>query len=188
MAIDRRNALVLALLVIVLAALVYRALPGAGTSGTKAAASNQQSAAARSGRGAVKPNGGAPDVHLEALADDKPAPSAAERNLFRFRPKAPPRPPQAARPTTPAIAEPAPAAPSGPPPPPPITLRFIGILEHGAGQPKIAVLSDGQGPPMFGVEGGTVAGRYRVLRIGVESVELSYLDGRGRQTIRLTGG
>ena len=56
------------------------------------------------------------------------------------------------------------------------------------GGKKIAVLSDGQGPPLFGVEGGTVAGRYRVIKIGVESIELSYLDGRGRQTIRQTGG
>jgi hypothetical protein len=76
----------------------------------------------------------------------------------------------------------------GPPPPPPITLKFIGLMEQPGTKVKIAVLSDGQGPPMFGSEGGTVAGRYRVLRIGVESIELSYLDGRGRQTIRLTGG
>jgi len=40
---------------------------------------------------------------------------------------------------------------------------------------------------MYGIEGGTVAGRYRVLRIGAESIEMSYLDGRGRQTIRQTG-
>jgi hypothetical protein len=32
-----------------------------------------------------------------------------------------------------------------------------------------------------------VLGQYRILRIGAESIEMSYLDGRGRQTIRLTG-
>jgi hypothetical protein len=38
-----------------------------------------------------------------------------------------------------------------------------------------------------GREGEVVAGQYRILKIGVESVEMAYLDGRGRQTIRLTG-
>ena len=103
--------------------------------------------------------------------------------MFRFKPKAPPP----TRPAAPIVTAPvAPGPPPGPPPPPPITLKFIGVLEQGGR--KLATLTDGQGPPMFAVEGGTVAGRYRVLRIGVESIELSYLDGRGRQTIRLTGG
>ncbi len=40
---------------------------------------------------------------------------------------------------------------------------------------------------VYGHEGDTVLGQYRILRIGAESIEMSYLDGRGRQTIRLTG-
>ena len=80
----------------------------------------------------------------------------------------------------------APPAPTGPPPLPPIPLKLIGTVNR-EGKPTIAVLTDGQGLPMYGVEGGTIAGRYRILRIGVESIEISYLDGRGRQTIRLTG-
>jgi hypothetical protein len=75
----------------------------------------------------------------------------------------------------------------GPPAPAPITLKFIGIIEQSGTKRKFAVLSDGIGPPMYGEEGKTVAGRYRILRIGTESIEMSYLDGRGRQTIRLTG-
>ena len=31
-----------------------------------------------------------------------------------------------------------------------------------------------------------IEGRYRILQIGVESIEMAYLDGRGRQTIRLS--
>src|SRR5262249_9140792 len=131
----------------------------------------------------------APDVHLESLNVERPKPVESERNLFRFKPKAPPPPPPSAmRPTAPAFAAPPVSmAPTGPPPPPAITLKFIGIVEPGGGKPKLAVLSDGQGPPLYGSEGGTVGGRYRILRIGVESIEMSYLDGRGRQTIRLTG-
>jgi hypothetical protein len=41
---------------------------------------------------------------------------------------------------------------------------------------------------MYGKEGDVIDGRYRIVRIGVESIELTYLDGRGRQTIRLSGG
>ena len=49
------------------------------------------------------------------------------------------------------------------------------------------MLSDGRGAPLYGNEGDIIEGRYRILRIGVESIEMAYLDGRGRQTIRLSG-
>jgi hypothetical protein len=110
-----------------------------------------------------------------------------DRNLFRFKSKAPPPTPSAAvrgtQPTQPAM----PAQPPGPPPVPPITLKFIGLVEQGPGQPKIAVLSDSAGHVFHGFEGQTIEGRYRILKIGVESIEMSHLDGRGRQTIRLSG-
>src|SRR5207253_733893 len=111
---------------------------------------------------------------------------AAERNPFRFRPKPPPPPAQAAPSNT--ITEP-PPVPTGPPPPAPlapIPLKFIGILDLPEQSKKIAVLSDGRAV-YNGEEGQTILGQYRILRIGAESIEMSYLDGRGRQTIRLTG-
>jgi hypothetical protein len=53
---------------------------------------------------------------------------------------------------------------------------------------KLAVLAPGEGrAPMHGQEGDIIDGRYRILKIGTESIELAYLDGAGRQTIRLTG-
>ena len=55
------------------------------------------------------------------------------------------------------------------------------------GAAKVAVLSDGRGAPVYGKEGDTVLGQYKILRIGAESIEMAYLDGRGRQTIRLSG-
>ena len=79
-----------------------------------------------------------------------------------------------------------PVTPTGPPELlPPINLKLIGIVEQGSGRPKIAILSDGSGPPVYGKEGGIVLGRYRILKIGDESIELAYA--RGHQTIRLTG-
>jgi hypothetical protein len=124
----------------------------------------------------------APDVNTEALAHDRPRPGANVRDLFKFRPKYVPPPPV-------ARVEAAPPMPSGPPPPPPvppIPLKFIGLLEPSAGQ-RVAVLSDGKGAPFYGREGEAVLGQYRILRIGAESIELEYIDGRGRQAIRLSG-
>jgi len=129
----------------------------------------------------------APDVHLNALAADHPAPGSSQRNIFRFKPKPPPPPPASSV----RVVTPSPQAPAGPPPPPPIpaiALKFIGIVETADKSQRIAVLSDGRGGvPFSGKEGDIIEGRYRILRIGSESIEMAYLDGRGRQTIRLSG-
>jgi hypothetical protein len=66
-------------------------------------------------------------------------------------------------------------------------LKFIGIFEQTGPASKIAILSDGTGVSLYGKEGDVVAGQYRILKIGAESIDMAYLDGRGRQTIRLTG-
>ncbi|HXH07068.1 MAG TPA: hypothetical protein VNI83_10805, partial [Vicinamibacterales bacterium] len=94
-------------------------------------------------------------------------------------------PPVAARPAPRPEPVPAPAPPPGPPPPPPIALKFIGVVE-APGVGKIAALSDGRFV-YHGREGDIVEGRYRIVRIGVESIVLEHVDGRGRQTIRLSG-
>jgi hypothetical protein len=73
--------------------------------------------------------------------------------------------------------------PPPPPPPPPIPFKFIGIVQTPS--QKLAVLTDTR-DVFYGHEGDVIDGRYRILRIGVESVEMAYLDGRGRQVIRLS--
>jgi len=40
---------------------------------------------------------------------------------------------------------------------------------------------------MRGREGDIIDGRYRLVRIGIESVVMEYPDGRGRTTIRMSG-
>ena len=52
---------------------------------------------------------------------------------------------------------------------------------------RVAILSDGRGNVFYGKEGDIIEGRYKVLKVGPDAAELAYLDGRGRQTIRLTG-
>jgi hypothetical protein len=135
------------------------------------------------------PAAGAPDVHLKALDVERSKPGETDRNLFRFKSRTPPPPPPAPKPSAPPPST-APA-PTGPPPVPsvpPIALKFIGLVQTADKTQRLAVLSDGRGGiPMYGKEGDIIEGRYRILRIGTESIELAYLDGRGRQTIRLSG-
>jgi len=185
MATERRRQLLLLLIAVALIAAVYRLLPA--TSATPAPSSNPQTGTRAAAAESAAPQATAPDVHLGALEADRPKPVGSDRNLFRFKPKAPPPPPPA--PPAPVEVAPAPVVATGPPPPPPappIPLKFIGIM--GPEHDKIAVFSDGRGGPINGKEGEIVLGQYRVLKIGVESVEVAYADGRGRVTLRLSGG
>ena len=190
MATERARQLILGALVIALLA-VIATLVWPGTSAAPDAASNSRGTATNAPARRTQAAPGAkvpPGVHLDALNAERPKPAAAERNLFRFKSKAPPPLPPA--PPRPVQEVAPPVVPSGPPPPPPlapITLKFIGIVEATAQGDKIAILSDGRNAPFYGKEGAIIEGRYRILKIGVESVELAYADGRGRQTIRLTG-
>ena len=79
-----------------------------------------------------------------------------------------------------------PGPPPGPPPAPPIPLKLIGVLTR-ANEVKWAVLTDGKSGPMYGKDGDIIDGRYLIVKIGTESIEMTYADGRGRQVIRLTG-
>jgi hypothetical protein len=178
----RRQQLLLAALIVVLAAAGYRAWTSM-TSAVPMPSSNGAGATAPR-RAAQQAATAAPDVRLEALDAERPKPGPAERDLFRFKPKPPPAPPN------PLPLPPAPVVPSGPPPPPPpppIPYKFIGKLEGNGQTGRIAVLSDGRGGPLYGREGDIIEGRYRIVRIGAESIEMEHIDGRGRQTIRLGG-
>jgi hypothetical protein len=182
MAPDQKKQLLLVLVVVLLAVVAYQLWPRPTAEGPAAASNVRGGQRAQSG----KPGGpiSAPEVHLEALSAPRTKPDEIQRDVFRFKPKPAPSPSPGTKPEAP----PAPIGPPPPPPLPPIALKFIGIWELTEQQKKIAVLSDGKGGvPIYGAEGETVEGRYKILRIGTESIEMAYLDGRGRQTIRLTG-
>ena len=183
---ERRRQLLLAVVAVFLAVAVYEAWPT--PSAAPASASSRRGVMPGATRGVV-PVAAAPDVHLEALAGDRPRPDLVERNLFRFKPKPSPAPPPAPPPRVVTPVAPSDQAPAGTmTPPPPIPLKFIGIVDVPGQSKKIAALTDSKGSVFHGMEGETVEGRYKILKIGVESIEMSYIDGRGRQTIRLTGG
>ena len=144
----------------------------------------------RGARGAASQNASVdpvPAVKLESLASSRSEPAEAPRNPFRYEPKAPPPAPKPVAPPPMPVDAPrtGPVAPAGPPPLPPIQLKFIGLLERADGS-KWTALTDGK-VVMKGTDGDIIDGRYRILKIGTESVEIAYVDGRGRQVIRLTG-
>jgi hypothetical protein len=187
MATERQRQIALGVVLVVLAFVLYRAVTSLGQSTTSTGSSPSSNGRARTARSAriTEPPATAPDVHLRTLDDERPKPISGERNLFRFRPKPPPAAPPAAAP--PPVVRNIPSVSAGPPPLPPIPLKFIGIVEAPTQSKRIAALVDSTGHSFKGTEGDVVAGQYRILKIGVESVEMAYLDGRGRQTIRLTG-
>jgi hypothetical protein len=184
----RPNPVLLALLGLTIVAAVIFKLIGAAGSGTPASNSSgaQRPEQARSegtpGKSAAATN---LDVHLEALEVERPSTAKNERNPFRFKP-APAPPPVAARPTEPVA--PLPVGPPPPPPPPPITVKFIGILDRADGS-RLALFTDCSAGrhQSYAREGGTVDGRYRLVKIGRESVIIEHLDGRGRTTLAAGG-
>ena len=140
----------------------------------------------------TEPLPAAESVRLSALPQARGEPEPATRNPFKFDRRS-----TATQATekTPVFA-PAPVGPTDPAGPgggagaastPPIPLKFIGVVEKSDGA-RWAVLSMGDGrAPLHGKEGDIIDGRYRILKIGAESIDMVYLDGRGRQTIKLTG-
>ncbi|MES1254846.1 MAG: hypothetical protein ABUS56_04520 [Acidobacteriota bacterium] len=184
---ERRRVFVLAALALVLVGVLYQTWT---TSSTAVAPTRARTPTATGRRGPEVPESGAiaaPDVHLDVLDAEHPPLEDSERNLFRFKAPPPVRVVRVAPPPAPAPVLPVPSGPPVEPPPPPIPLKFIGVVQAPDGSARIAALIDALGRPYHSAEGEVVAGQYRVLKILPESIEMSYLDGRGRQIIRLSG-
>jgi hypothetical protein len=149
-------------------------------------------AARPGGRAAGRPGPRPIDVRLDALGKSAAAedPGGTGRNPFRMGAAPPPTPEGTMAGRTPpkptAPVDLAPVGPPGPPPPPPIPYRFIGVLSGVPGQGRIAVLTDGRSV-VHGRVNDIIEGRYRIVQIGEESLQIEHYDGRGRQTIRLLG-
>ena len=135
-------------------------------------------------------------LRLDRLEEQLPAePEAGGRNLFRFG--VPPPPPPPPRPTTPEVI--VPQAPPPLPQIPPIPLKYVMFIKVQEGK-NIAHLVDKNGVMFQAVEGDTVDGRYKLLRVTPTSVEMEYYNaaaqfppdrfqpGTGRRQIPLTGG
>jgi hypothetical protein len=190
-----RPALLVLLGVVVAAFLAMKFLGSAGPSQPASNARRPPQAAltdataATTGRGTQHAAGVDPanlDVHLESLAEPRPVEGGAERNPFRFRPPPPPPAPTPPKPIGPPT--PAPEVTPPPPPPPPITVKFIGVIDKEDGT-KLAIFTDCSAGRRQSVarEGGTIDGRYRLVKLQTTSVIVEHLDGRGRTTLAQGG-
>jgi hypothetical protein len=185
MAVDRRTLQLGGAAVVVLLVAAWTLWPSTPTAVTTPAPARDRARPAAAADAATQgPVGG---VKLKELAAVREEPGDRTRNPFRFQPKPAPPPPPRPVVAAPVVEAPRPAVPTGPPPAPPIPLKLIGVLERANGV-KWAVLTDGKSPsPMYGKDGDIIDGRYTIVKIGTESIEMTYVDGRGRQVIRLTG-
>jgi hypothetical protein len=194
---SRRQVALLGGILVVLAGVIYWQL----TRGDAAPAGPAPAAAARGG---AQPGSAAPSqrpaaasripaVAIAALDRSQPEPADIGRDPFRFGegtaegPESPRRGPfgHPMSGQQPGVSGPE-APPVMPEGPPPIQLKFIGTARQGSGR-LYAVLRDERGI-YYGADGDVVEGRYRVLRVSASTVEVSYVDGRGRVNIPLSGG
>ena len=173
------------------------ASPGPGTASTAGKDAKGQTAQARPAAQTSQASrrSSVPALELDALKQPRPSPSTQggirSGSACGVLPHPPPsrgeesfgRPEPGAPPVPVAVD---PNAPPPVPPPPPITLKFIGIVQVPDRGLKLAVVSDSKGV-YFGREGEVIEGRYRISRIGAESIVVSYVDGTGQRTIPLSG-
>ena len=177
----------LALLVIALTVFGWRYGPWRTAAAPGAASNPPDAGRAPAAQTPAKPAAGSKPAAGPAIPEpvnlDKlePVPEAPDsgRNLFRFGtrplPPAPPPPP----PPTPVKVDPGPPPVTGPPP---IDLEYKGLLKTPAG--TFAQLRDPKSGAFYqAVEGQVLDGKYKVLKIGEQSVIVAYVDGSGPRTL-----
>lgn len=127
-------------------------------------------------------------IELDTLHSVPELPEAG-RNPFVFAADTAPSTPGTAflttpRPAAPVVA-PTPTAPVGPPP---IPLRLTGLtVPVTGGVPFVTLKDTGTNALYQARQGDIVDGRFRLLKVGTQSVVVSYLDGSGMRTLPLGG-
>lgn len=174
--------LLTALVVILAAVGWYRFFPASAPAPTSQPQPSQVATSGREATGALP----VPEsVRLESL-ETAGAAGEATRNPFAYGVRPPPPPPP--RPAIPPPQAPVNLPPPAPPGPPPINLRLVGFTELPNGGRMMVTLKDpATNSVHFAFEGDVVDGRYRVVKVGLRSVVVSYVDGSGQRTIGLGG-
>ena len=137
-------------------------------------------------------------VRMDEMAVDRSTPEPDGRNPFRFgaprrsAPQSGPRGGDGLGPVAtllrgggpPDLDSVLPAGAAVPDGPGSLPLTFIGFVESPGIEGRVVVLTDGK-LVFHGRVGDVIDGRYRIVGIGLESVDVERVDGRGQQTLRL---
>jgi hypothetical protein len=126
-----------------------------------------------------------PRIGLDRLQKPYGGIEMGKRDIFDFGPP-PPTPPPPPAPPTPiptAVAEATPMAPTLPP----MNVKYIGSLADNEKGVKVAVLLNDRREVLTGGVGEVVANRFRIVSIGLESVDLQDMGSNRVQRIPLKG-
>ena len=149
---------------------------------------------------AVDPGKVDPALRLDLLAKVQAIePEGGARNLFEFSKEPPPQPVVATAklpnvgqihpnglptPATPGPTPVQPAQPTGPPPAPPINLKYYGYSTKRSDGERKAFFLDGD-DIIVAAEGEIIKKQYKVVRIGVNSVQMEDTASKSTQTLPL---
>jgi hypothetical protein len=177
-------------LLVVAAFLVYNWLSGGNDSAPSSTATKVATAVSSAAKNLGKPGGRKtgpvmlaqsldPTLRMDLLKTSEDVTyKGSGRDIFQNQPDPPPIPKEVKK----VIA----TGPPPPPPPPPIPLRFYGFSGTKNG-PKQVFLSKGD-DIFIAKEGQVVDRRYKILKIGPNSVEVEDVLTNNRQTLPLTAG
>jgi len=126
-----------------------------------------------------------PRIGLDRLQKPHGGVELGKRDIFDFGPP-PPTPPPPPPPPTPV---PTPYVEPTPPPPSlaPMSVKYIGSLADNARGIKVAVLLNDRKEVLTGGVGEVVGNRFRIVSIGLESVDIQDLGNNRMQRIPLKG-
>ncbi len=162
----RREGLIISLLVVTAAVALWQQLGGLGTTPARLSRSDPEA-----------PLPLIPRIDLARLEGPQADVEVGRRDLFAyglreqatFDPEA--QPTSAPTPTTALPPAADPSARPGQASLPPLNLKFIGSVGNAEGV-KVAVLVTDRNEVLTGQSGEVVANRYRIARIGIESIDL----------------
>ena len=126
-----------------------------------------------------------PVIDFARIANPPPAPGLGSRDLFDFAAPPPtpipsPLPPVVEAPTPPtAVTMPT------PPPLPPLNIKYIGAVERKG--VKVAMLMTDRSEVLTGQAGEMVGNRFRIVKIGLESVDIQEVGSEQVRRIPLKG-
>ena len=130
--------------------------------------------------------GALPVINFARIANPPPAPGLGSRDLFDFATPPPtPIPSPLPRAVVEAPAGPPPITAPTPPPLPPLNIKYIGAVERKGA--KVAMLMTDRNEVVTGQAGELVANRFRIVKIGLESVDIQEVGSEQVRRIPLKG-